>query len=128
MTDTDVTKRLAIPKPGDQCKLAMLFSGVYWLSHFLKEYPTLAYYHFMSMFESSSICGESGAHLYVVDMEIAKKNVMITPAVGLRPVSVTLALSLDQYKEMRENKTFIQTRHKVKEQVMPEFKEVTGDE
>lgn len=129
MTQIDFTKRLAVSKGKNQCKLAMLFSnGVYYLSYFHKEYPNIAYYFFMSAFESSAIAGESGAHQNVVDMEIAKESVMISASTQLRPISVTLNIGLDDYKEMRENKTFIQTRHKGGVAVMPEFEERVTNE
>jgi len=82
----------------------------------------------MSFFESSPICGESGAHLYVVDMEIAKATVMITPTTQLLPISVTLGMSLAEYKEMRENKTFIQKKHKGGVEIMPDFEEQESNE
>ena len=85
----------------------------------------LAWYYFMSCFESSEFCGESGAHMNVIDMEIAKKQV----DGDMWPISVTLNISLDEYRLLRRKKRFSVGTSWVKKKPnkperMPSFREI----
>ena len=123
----DFTKRGAVDKANGTSKLVMLCGKEYryrliYLSR--SGQMELAYYHFLSCFESSRICGESGAHLHVIDMEISKQEVII-PNNPMWAISVTLNVTLDEYREMRKGKRFGWRRgEKQKPEPMPRFKEI----
>jgi len=126
---TDFTKRAAIDK-GKLCKLLM-FCGKEFRYRFIyllhTQYPDLAYYHFVSLFESSSIAGESGAHRHAIDMEVGRDPMRFNPTDPMWPVSVTLNVSLDEYKEMRKEPSFGYRRARagIKDLVpMPGFREI----
>ena len=124
---TDFTRRAALDKDWF-CKLVMLCSETYRarLSYLSKVEPEHAYYNFMSYFESSPTCGESGAHLLVVDMEVAKIPTLIAPSYWA--ISVSIGVPLDEYRKMRENKKLRLTLTKRKRTIvvceMPEFEEL----
>jgi len=132
MTSSDFTKRAGVDKPKGFSKLVMLCNREFRYSMIYKntggpESRKIAWYYFMFCFESSAICGESGAHMNVVDMEIAKKP---TDG-GLWPISVTLNISLEEYRELRKNKKFAVglsgDKKKTNEpEPMPRFKELGG--
>ena len=124
----DFTKRIAVDK-GKVCKLAMMCGQHYRtrLSYLAKAEPELAYYHFLFLFESSRVSGESGAHIHVIDMEVGSKGVMITPAVYHWPISVTLNITLKEYRKLRKDPAFKLKRTPIQKKVrmiqpMPEFK------
>ena len=124
----EFTKRIAVDK-GKYCKLAMMCGQHYRarLSYLAKAEPELAYYHFLFLFESSRVSGESGAHVYVIDMEVGVKEVMVTPGVSHWPISVTLNITLKEYRKLRKKPAFRRTittagKKDRKIEPMPEFK------
>jgi len=129
---SDFTKRAGVDKTKGMSKLVMLCNREFCYSMIYKnvggpDARRLAWYYFMFCFESSSVCGESGAHMNIVDMEIAKK-----PVDGdMWPISVTLNISLEEYRELRKNKRFStgmsgQKRKENEAEPMPRFKELEG--
>ncbi len=131
---SDFTKRAGIDKPRGMSKLVMLCNRAFYYDMVQKKVGgeqarRIIWYHFMFCFESSFICGESGAHIHVVDMEIAKKPV--GAGQDMWPISVTLNISLDEYRKMRKNKRFSAGLSRVKKaanvaEPMPGFKEIKG--
>lgn len=128
----DFTKRAAIDK-GKLCKLLM-FCGKefrYRFIYLLKtQYPDLAYYHFLTLFESSPIAGESGAHVHIIDMEIGGDAITFNPSSPMWPVSVTLNMGLDEYRKMRKEPSFGFRRARLganKPVPMPRFKDMTEE-
>ena len=124
---TDFTRRAALDK-GQFCKLVMLCSETYRarLSYLSKIEPEHAYYHFLSYFESSPTCGESGAHLLAIDMEVASVTTLIAPPFWA--ISISIGVPLDEYRKMREDKKLRLTLTKRKRTIvvceMPEFEEL----
>lgn len=131
MTSSDFTKRAGLDKPKGMSKLVMLCNREFRYSMIYKAVGgdisrRLAWYYFMFCFESSAVCGESGAHMNIVDMEIAKRPVNN----DMWPISVTLNISLDQYRRLRKNKRFsvgLKVGKKMTgPEPMPRFKEIEG--
>jgi len=126
----EITKRAAIDK-GKQCKLVMLVCA-HTRAHLMlyrKNYFGLAYYMFLWLFESYRHCGESGAHMHAIEIEISDKPTYQTPGRRYWPVSVTLNISLTEYRELRENfvwKSRSPGLKKAQAVPMPEFKEIEG--
>ena len=127
---SDFTKRAGIDKEKGMSKLVMLCNRHFRSQMIYQkvggdESRRLIWYHFMSCFESSEFCGESGAHMNVIDMEIAKK-----PVDGeMWPISVTLNISLDEYRLLRRKKRFAVGMSWVKSKPntperMPSFREI----
>ncbi len=124
MSSSDFTKRAGLDKQKGFSKLVMLCGReyTYRMLYLTKNHTQeLAWYYFMYCFESSGICGESGAHLNVVDMEIAKK-----PGYGgMWAISVTLNISLDAYRRKRKRKKFAKRlRERSQPQRSPSFREI----
>ena len=118
---SDFTKRAALDK-GKMCKLVMLCGREYYyrILYLSKAEKELAWYYFLSCFESGSFCGESGAHLHIVDMEIAKKPT----EQEMWPISVTLNITLKKYRMMRKHRKYRSRLGARKEEqfFMPRFK------
>ena len=122
--DQDFVKRAGINKTKGVSKLVMLCGRAYMyrMLYLVKgnvQDKELAYYYFMSCFESVSVCGESGAHLHVMDMEIAKR----AGHNDMWAISVTLNMTLEEYRKKRRTAKF-GNRRKDKQQPMPRFREI----
>lgn len=127
----DVIKRAALAKGPKHCKLIMLVdrATLVHLELYRRGYLGLAYYMFMWHYESYTHCGESGAHRNVVEIEFSKESVDVTPSTRFWAVSVTLNVSLDGYKKMREEFVFTSRSpglKKAKPVPMPGFEEIKG--
>jgi len=129
-TSSEFTKGAGLDKARGMSKLVMFCNKeyAYRMIYLNKtgDYRTkeLAWYYFMTCFESSAVSGESGAHLHVIDMDIAKKPVAWEH--DMWPISVTLNITLEQYRRLRKKKRFrIWTSAKLrKPEPMPRFKEL----
>ena len=126
---TDFTKRAALDKGNGTSKLIMLCGKEYryrllYLSKSTPSARELAYYYFIACFETAHACGESGAHRHAIDLEISKQEILI-PTNPMWAISVTLNITLDEYKRMRRKKTFGWRKGEKKgPEPMPRFKEI----
>jgi hypothetical protein len=120
--ELDFTKRAGLDKEKGFSKLVMLCGRefMYRMLYLKRDARELAYYYFMSCFESANICGESGVHMNIMDMEIAK-----TPGHNdMWAISVTLNMTLEDYRKKRRAAKFGNRRPKVVQETMPGFKEI----
>ena len=125
----DVTRRAAKAK-GKQCKLIMLmnYETKIHMQQYRGPYRGIAHYMFLWSYESYPHCGESGAHRNVIELEFSgQPSAFSTPVHNYWAASVTLNVSLKEYKEMRKNFVFVSRaagKNEIKPVPMPEFEEI----